>query len=135
MGNNINDYKIQCFNGHIDNILVCVDRNQKGGVKYYYFDKNWKYLPYSINEKVDLEHFTISKPDKLNEMLKITEKLGKDYLEIRVDLYCIKNKIYFGELTLFSNAGFDTDITYEADVEMGKKLKLPYELEAENYEN
>ena len=38
------DYKLQCFWGKVDNILVCVDRDKETGVKYHYFDTNWKYL-------------------------------------------------------------------------------------------
>ena len=34
---------------------------------------------------------------------------------VRVDLYNVNGKIYFGELTFFNQGGFDTDITEETD--------------------
>ena len=48
--------------------------------------------------------------------------------ESRVDLYEINGKVYFGEITLFSQSGFDVDITYEADLEMGEKIILPQKI-------
>lgn len=119
----INDYKLQCFDGKVDDVLVCSGRNSEEGVKYYYFDKNWNYLPYSY-EKEDIEKFKQLKPLNLELMIQLAEKLSSDFPELRVDLYEIKGKVYFGELTLFSNSGFDTTITPEADKILGEKLSL-----------
>ena len=58
-------------------------------------------------------------------MIEISEKLSTGLPELRVDLYEIAGKIYFGELTFFSQSGFDTDITHEADCILGTKLILP----------
>ena len=44
----------------------------------------------------------------------------------RIDLYNIKGKIYFGEITLSPNSGFDPDITEETDLMFGEKLDIPY---------
>ena len=37
------------------------------------------------------------KPNNLDEMIEIAEKLSLDYPFIRIDLYSADNKIYFGE--------------------------------------
>ena len=124
LGANVKDYKIQCFNGKVDNILVCTGRNTKEGVKYFYFDTNWNYLDYCPYENGCNMAKQITKPKKLKEMIEIAETLSKGLPEIRVDLYYVNNKIYFGELTLFTNAGFDNTITYTADLIMGSKLDL-----------
>lgn len=55
-------------------------------------------------------------------MIDVAEKLAKDFIYARIDLYEIKGKIYFGEITLSPNSGFDTDITYNTDKILGKKL-------------
>ena len=133
MGENLLDFKIQCFNGKIDNILVCAERGSSSGVKYYYFNEKWEFLNYSINTTEE-EAKKIIKPDNLNEMLDIAKKLSEGLPEIRVDLYNIENRIYFGELTFFSEAGFDTTITTEADYEMGSRFILPKNKE-EQYED
>ncbi|WP_308412668.1 ATP-grasp fold amidoligase family protein, partial [Vibrio parahaemolyticus] len=40
-----------------------------------------------------------SAPDNLNEMLEVAKKLSEDFDYIRVDLYSVQGKVYFGELT------------------------------------
>lgn len=42
----------------------------------------------------------------------------------RVDLYNVNEHVYFGELTLYDNGGFDLDITYETDLLWGRKMDL-----------
>lgn len=123
-GSAIDDYKIQCFDGNVDNIMVCVGRFEKSGVRYHYFDKEWNYLPYCPYEGINGENVNIAPPEKLNEMLEIAEKLSKGIPQLRVDLYEIKGQVYFGELTFFTSSGFDTTITEEADQILGSKLKL-----------
>ena len=121
----IQDYKLQCFDGKFDNILVCVGRNSINGVRYYYFDRDWNYLPYSDYDYVDKSEFGSLKPNRFDEMIEIAEKLSKGFTELRVDLYESENQLYFGELTLFTSSGFDLTITKEADLILGTKLKLP----------
>ena len=57
-------------------------------------------------------------------MLEISKKLSSGFPQMRVDLYLIDNEIYFGELTLYTNSGFDDTITEEADRILGDKLDL-----------
>lgn len=116
------DYKITCFNGKVDNIMVCKDRFSKEGVKFYFFDKDWKFLRYNYGDEKLPKDFSLNKPEKLKEMVEIAEKLSQDFIYARIDLYCIKNEIYFGEITLSPNSGFDTDITYDTDRILGEKL-------------
>lgn len=123
------DYKLQCFWGKVDNILVCVDRDKETGVKYHYFDTNWKYLKYCPYPGINEKNINISKPKQLDKMIKIAERLSAGIPEVRIDLYIIHGKIYFGEYTFFTNGGFDTTITSDADIILGEKLKLPIKRE------
>lgn len=118
----INDYKIFCFNGKVDSIMVCTGR-EKGHPDFYFYDTNWKrlYYQYAYLERKN----QIEKPCNLDEMLKIAERLSKGHSHIRVDLFDIDNNIYFGELTFFDNSGFDTDISHETDLKWGKEIILP----------
>ncbi len=124
----LEDYKFQCFNGVVDNVFICEGRFSKRGVRYHYFDREWNYLPYCPYPDVDSHTFTWPKPEHFEEMLRIAENLSAGFPEVRVDLYNVDGKIYFGELTLFSQSGLDTDITREADMNMGKKLHLQNEV-------
>lgn len=119
------DYKFQCFYGKVDNIFVCVDRDKESGVKYHYFDKNWKYLNYCPYPGINERNINIAKPKYLDRMLEIVERLAAGIPEVRVDLYIIDEKIYFGEFTFFTDGGFDTTITENADKIIGNRFKLP----------
>ncbi len=123
MGSNLNDYKIFCFNGVPKYILVCSNRN--GNFKNTdFYDVNWNLMPFT-REKHQNNPIGISKPENLNEMLLIAEKLSKDIPFVRVDLYDIKNKIYFGEMTFYPSAGFEGFSPVEWDKKLGDMIKLP----------
>lgn len=127
-GNTPADYKISCFNGKVDNIMVCTGRFTKEGVKFYFFDKDWKFLPYNKGDDKLPVDFTLPKPENLEEMFYIAEKLSEPFYYARIDLYNINGKIYFSEITLCPNSGFDSDITYDTDLLFGNKLYIPYGL-------
>ena len=126
-GNVPMDYKIYCFNGKPDIILVCKDRfsNNSHRASYLFFDQNWKFQPLNKGDE-KLCHVDIPKPKNLDKMIKIAKKLSEDFVFARIDLYNIDGKIYFGEITLSPNSGFDPDIKYETDLMLGKKLEIPY---------
>ena len=113
------DYKIWCMNGKV--IMFQVDTGSQGNHIITFFDKNWKVLSfkkaYPINENVNI-------PNNLEEMLQIAEKLSKDFLFVRVDLYNINNKVYFGELTFHPESGFGKFYPENSDFELCKKLNL-----------
>ena len=121
----LKDYKIQCINGQIDHIFVCVGRSEPGNLRYYFFDKKWNHLPYSIQDSDDEVFLKSLKPHNFDKMIEIAEKLCVGHPEIRVDLYEVNGKVYFGELTFFTSSGFDDTITHEADVEIGSRFILP----------
>lgn len=125
-GNPPADYKITCFNGKVDNIMVCIDRFTKNGVKFYFFDKDWNFLRYNKGDSKLPKNFTIQKPSNLDEMIQISEKLSKPFNFARIDLYNINGNIFFSEITLTPNSGFDSDITYATDKLLGEKLHIPY---------
>lgn len=119
---NFNDYKFLCFNGKVDNILVCVDR--QNDIKKYYFDRDWNFKKYTYESVNADEDFTFLKPNRFDEMLEIVEKLAGNFPCIRVDLYCINSKIYFGELTFFPNAGFNVNLLEDVNLKWGNQIKL-----------
>ncbi len=126
-GNVPMDYKIYCFNGKPDVILVCKNRfrNDSHKAQYLYFDQNWNFVPLNKGDELS-ENPNIEKPKNLDEMLSIARKLSEDFIFARIDLYNIDGKIYFGEITLTPNSGFDPDITEETDLYFGNKLEMPY---------
>lgn len=68
---------------------------------------------------------TCPKPQNLNEMLRIAEKLSEGLPQARIDLYNIKGKIYFGEMTMSSNFGMMPYFSDEILKKMGDLCVLP----------
>lgn len=57
-------------------------------------------------------------------MLEISKCLSKDFRFVRVDLYQIEEKVYFGELTFTPDGGMLSYFTGEFDKNMGQLLFL-----------
>lgn len=101
------DYKIFCFNGIAKFILVCGNRTENLQIVYY--DLEWNKMEYT---KTKLEG-EFKKPKNFEKMIEIAEILSKDFKFVRVDLYNIDGKIYFGELTFTPRGGINNTIKQE----------------------
>ncbi len=121
----ITDYKIWCFNGKPHNFLITSNRF-KGGVHLGCYDLQWNYQPNNliITKSHPQENKPFKKPDNLDEILKVAEKLAGNFPQVRVDLYNIKGEIYFGEMTFTSKGGLMNYYTPEFLLEMGNQIKL-----------
>lgn len=119
------DYKFYCFNGYVDCVLGCYERNS-GTPKFYFFDRDWQLKRYNKRGKEAPDGFTMPKPEKMDKMFAIAEKLSKDVGVpfLRVDLYNSNGQIYFGELTFFPDSGFDANRLPEMDRYFGDLIKL-----------
>lgn len=123
------DYKIHCLNGKAEFFNIMSERKANGDkamqmtVDCYDMDWNPIHEVCGIGSEVPGKN-NIPKPSLLKEMKEIAEKLAEDFKFVRVDLYQIEDKIYFGELT-FSPAGCVFAFMTEKFLnEMGEKLKI-----------
>ena len=116
------DYKFYCFNGRIDSVMLCLDRDM-GYPKFLFYDTEWNRQNYMWKEHVIEKE--PEAPKNFSKMLEIAQKLSEGMPCVRIDLYNIHGEIYFGEITIFNQDGFDTDITYDTDLHWGKLTKLP----------
>ena len=115
------DYKFFMFHGKMDSVMVCTER-ATGHPKFRFYDQDWNRLYY---QKTDREPATdVRMPANFLEMIKVAETLSTGFVHVRVDLYNVNEHVYFGELTLYDNGGFDLDITYETDLLWGRKMDL-----------
>ena len=120
----LSDYKFYGFNGSVDYVMVCVDRNS-GNTKFFYIDSNWKLKKNFSRDGLKYgDKFNVPKPKKLDEMFKIARILSKDIPFVSVDLYYANDKIYFGELTFFPSSGFDDTRTPDVEEYLAEKLKI-----------
>lgn len=121
----LKDYKIWCFDGKPHCIFLCANRDMEHHhADFVYYDLNWQSHKEYLNIKY-ASSFESSKPVNLDELLLVASKLSQGLPQVRVDLYDINGKIYFGEMTLSSNFGMMPYFSSDALVEMGKLVKLP----------
>ena len=120
------DYKFWCFNGKCEYVLVCTDRTADGsGAKTLTYDMDWNVIYEASNPTQDYQPGTpIPKPANLNAMKNIAEILSKGFPQVRIDLYNIDGKIYFGEMTFTSSGGFNDDYSPEFLQILGNKFSI-----------
>jgi len=115
MGDANNDYKFLCFDARPYYCWVDFDRFTKHTRNFYSLD--WERQPFSLlysNNPKDPE-----RPSRFDEMKKIAERLCEEFAQVRVDLYFISGKIYFGEMTFTSEDGFGKLTPDEWDYKLG----------------
>lgn len=120
----LRDYKFHCFNGIPRFVNVCIGRFS-GHKQFLCFDENWQLLPFTCDSLHVADDFKLEKPENIEEMFNLAAELSKGFPYVRVDLYNVNGKIYFGELTFFDFAGFSGPYTYEAQKKIGEWLLLP----------
>lgn len=123
------DYKIWCFDGKPYCILVCVDRNIDNTDAEHYvhldtYDLQWNRIENSMSDIVSLPSQKIPKPQNLERMLKCASLLSQNHKQVRVDLYNIDGKIYFGEMTFTSQSGYMNYFSREFLLELGDQINL-----------
>jgi hypothetical protein len=120
------DYKFFCFHGEPKLIQVDTDRFIDHGRLTLL--ANFEPAPFHIDRKYLLKDLSVKKnvekPAQFEEMLTICRKLSTDFKFIRVDLYEINGRIYFGELTFYQGSGYDPIYPDEYNYWMGDLLDL-----------
>lgn len=117
------DYKLFCFNGKVKCIYVSTSKIGDDSYAIDYYDEKWNYIP--LKRKGHKSLGKIEKPKQFEKMVKIAEDLSSDFSHVRIDFFYENNKIYFGEMTFTTSAGFGKIDPYEFDLKMGEWLKLP----------
>lgn len=103
-GQDIQDYKIHCFNGTPKVILVCKDRFKGDGLTEDFYNQEWEHLDIK-RPKHPNSAGPIARPPELQEMLELSKKLSEGFSFVRTDFYTINHQVYFGELTLYPASG------------------------------
>lgn len=117
------DYKLYCFKGYADCVLVCTGRQNDGhGTKYYFFDKEWNLKRYNKTGKNAPANFTLPKPDGIEKVFEYAEKLTKPFPFVRADFYLEKGKVTFGELTFTPCGGYDVNRLPETQLLFGNMV-------------
>ena len=135
LGENLIDYKIYCFNGVPRYILACVGRDEASpnhtdgqhDPRFFFFETDWNLCPLTKDGLEYADRITIQRPEHLEKMLDVAEKLCQPFPFVRVDLYDVAGTVVFGELTFTPSAAMDTGRLPETDSFFGSLLTLPKE--------
>ena len=95
------DYSFFCYNGPRGfecNFAICSPQGKAAA-----FDMNWTLMQSNIPEEELAPHV---RPTNFDEMVAVARRLSADFDFVRVDLYNIEGKIYFGEITCTPHQGF-----------------------------
>ena len=126
-GTSLIDYKIWCVHGKVKYVWTCSDRDEDGGgAEVMTYDLDWNAHPeFSVFTSEYRRGELLPRPKNLEEMFDVAQKLSNGFPQLRVDLYNIDGKIYFGELTFTSQGGMMEFYTPEFLFKLGKQVKLP----------
>ncbi len=115
------DFKFNCFNGEPRFIQVDVDRfgEHKRGV----FDLNWQLMPFRIKHPPSAG--MLPRPANLEEMIDFARKLSRGFPFVRVDLYSVKGRTMFGEITFYPEGGLSYFVPDSYDMYWGEQIQLP----------
>lgn len=119
-GGGINDYKFFCFHGEPKLLFVATDRATD--VRFDFFDMDFQHLDIvNIHEQSGKE---IQKPSCFEEMKSLAETLSQGMEFVRIDLYEIGGRVYFGEFTFFHGGGFYLFYPAHWEKDLGDLLPL-----------
>lgn len=120
----LQDIKIHCFRGQKDRYFfdLCSRDSITSGAISVLYDEEWNNLKVTSGT---LDNKEYEKPKNLKKLLEIAKKLSEDFDYVRVDLYDIEEKIYFGELTFCENSGFEKFTDESWDYKFGSYWEQP----------
>lgn len=116
------DYKFYCFDGKPLYCQVISERTKEETISF--FDIDWNKINVVGLGCHNIEKNKIEKPESYDEMIGIAKKLSQGFEFVRVDLYDIDGKCYFGEMTFTPASGGGYFIPDSFDYELGKKITI-----------
>ncbi len=120
-GEELKDYKVFCFNGEPRLIQLDYGRFQHHQRNMY--SPEWELQDFHyVYQNTDPIMFP--KPARLQEMLELAAKLSKGIPFVRTDFYILPDRVLFGEITFYPEAGFGKFYPEEWDYKLGDWLKL-----------
>ena len=113
------DFKFFCFDGEPQFLYVSDNLNNE----LVFLDLNWKPLPFVRTDFKKMNPIP-PKPKSLNTMIEVARELSANYPHVRVDLYSVEEKVYFGELTFYTSSGYIQFNPDSADFDIGGLFHL-----------
>lgn len=119
----LRDYKFLCFNGEVK--YLWIDSNRFTNHRRDVYTPSGEWIDVQINDSYYNSDVPPELPDNLQEMVSIAERLCEEFPHVRVDLYDVRGRIYFGEMTFTSGSGIENITPNSFDIELGSYITLP----------
>lgn len=120
----INDYKFFCFNGTPKIVFYVTGRFEQPVANFDFYDiSDLTLLPFDAQGHPHSSK-PFEKPVNFDRMVEIAKIFSEGFPFLRVDLYEIDGKIYFGEFTFHHDGGFVPFIPKEWDYKLGAMINL-----------
>jgi hypothetical protein len=114
------DYKFWVFSGRVEFVQVDTDRfisHQRA-----FFDRDWVKLPFNLTYP-DVRG-DLNAPKNFKSMIDTAERLASNLDFVRVDLYSNNEDVFFGEITIYPDAGYGKFHPRRYDEIIGKLWSL-----------
>ena len=120
-GFEIQDFKFFCFDGEVK--FIWTDVGRATDHRRMMFDCDWQPLPCRI--AFGLPNSTPARPRELNCMIELAQRLSQGFAHVRVDLYDVNGKVYFGEMAFTCGNGCEDTSPIEYAYRFGDYISLP----------
>lgn len=113
------DYKFFCFDGKPKFVATKTKEFE------IFMDMKWNNIDLrTMSLKKQFKKEQVHKPENFEKMIEVASKLSSEFQFVRVDLYNIDGKIYFGELTFTHASGRKAFRPLKRDIEIAKMIKI-----------
>lgn len=120
----LRDYKFFAFDGEVKALFIASDRQTPGEeTKFDFFDSDYHHIP--VKNGHPNARVLPQRPKQFKKMKELAAELSKGIPHVRVDLYEIDGRIYFGELTFSHWSGMCPFKPDEWDYTFGSWIRLP----------
>lgn len=116
----ISDFKFLCFKGKP--FCVVYDKDRYIGHKRNFYDMDWNNLSV-VSDCPGFDDAGMEKPKGFDEMVRVAEVLSADFPFVRVDLYYLRDQVYFGELTFYPWSGYVQFVPDDFDFKLGRQFE------------
>jgi hypothetical protein len=118
----LKDYKFICFDGDVHYCWIDSDRFTDHRRNVYNLE--WELQEWTQHKYKNIDT-PVPKPENFELMVDLSKRLCQGFSHVRVDLYNVDGKIYFGEMTFTNGSGFEKIHPHKYNLMLGDLWKLP----------
>ena len=118
----VTDYRFFCFCGEPFDVKITSGGRVEGhSRKIAFCSLDFDLIKMTDEKNNPIDENMFEKPPHWNEMVRIARVLSQDFPFVRVDLYDLEGKVYFGELTFTPADGMDKYLPDGWDRKLGEQ--------------